>query len=106
MDLLLLIFLERKTNLRVFVFGRFIFPNRFGKLVRARGVIAAFNPRQQRFDFVDIFPFDQFGYPLQVAPATADKAYVAQFIFLVDVEDDLTGTSPFRRIRKHFLPRY
>ena len=96
--------LRRLLAVKIFLLGFtcFVFGNRFGKLVGARGVALATDTRKQRLDIVDILTLDKTSDALQVAAATADKPNVVHFIVCVNVEKNLSGTSPSCGISKHF----
>ena len=55
-------------------------------VIGAGSVVAATNPREQGFHFVDIFAFHKARDSLQIAAATADETYVMQFVVLGYVE--------------------
>ena len=61
--------------------GLLVFADGFRKLVGAGSVVAALDACKQGFYFVNVFPFDKAGNPLQVATATTDKTDVAKFVF-------------------------
>lgn len=81
--------------------ARFIFGDGFGKLVGTGSVVSTTNPCEQRFDFVNVFSIHKARDALQIAAATADEAYVTHFIVCVNVKQNLSGTSAFRRISEH-----
>lgn len=78
-----------------------IFVQRLRELIGTGRVVAAFDSAQKRPYFVDGPALDELCNALQVSAASADEFYVADFVLLVYVENDLTGASSFCGICVH-----
>ena len=67
---------------------------------RSRAAIYAF---KQRNNFVDIFAFDEFRYPLRVARATADKSDARKRVVVFNVEFYVMRASAARCVYVHIF---
>lgn len=73
----------------------------FCKLVGARGVHAAPNAFEKGNDLFGRLALDEAADALQIAAASADEFYVANFVFRIQIEDDLFAASAVCRIGNH-----